>query len=479
MNTPFTVAGARPAQAARRVLTIRTVIIVGFAIVFGLWVLSSYELVRRMGELERLSASEREAALRVERVLSVVRTNVLLGSIYLRDALIDRGASLDAYRAELNEARTAVEAVLPGYLVEVTSASERTLWNELNTELTRYWKSRELVFAPESAFDTADEAAALRSQVVPSRETVLQIIDRLAALQSLAEQRHEQDVARLSAELRSRLLSMSAVTIVLGLVVAIVAIRHSGRLERHIESRRLAEHDTRLELERLSARLVNVQEEERRHLARELHDEVGQALTAIKLDVGVALRTLEGDTRARTALEDARNLAETTLQGVRDLSQLLHPSMLDDFGLPETLKHYLRGFSQRTGVQTHLIQKRMEHRLAPEVEAAAYRIVQEALTNVARHSGSRNATVALVRQDAFLHVIVDDDGCGIGERAGNASPQTAGLGLIGMRERAQSLGGTCTVSQRAEGGTQVSLWLPASPAGVSQELPVHSNLLAG
>src|SRR6185295_2259471 len=126
-------------------------------------------------------------------------------------------------------------------------------------------------------------------------------------------------------------------------------------------------------LERLSARLVTAQEEERRSLARELHDAVGQALTAIKIGMGVAMRGLEQDSRAKTSLEDARALAESTLQNVRDLSQLLHPSMLDDFGLPEALNGYLRNFSKRTGIRTQLTTERMEDRLSGEVEVCVYR----------------------------------------------------------------------------------------------------------
>ena len=122
-----------------------------------------------------------------------------------------------------------------------------------------------------------------------------------------------------------------SVAIVLGIVVATFAYRRVGTLEREIQSQREAERRNQEDLQRLSARLVDAQEQERRNLARELHDEVGQALTAIKMSVGVALRSSEHDDRARAALDDARGIAEDTLHAVRDLSQLLHPSMLDDF----------------------------------------------------------------------------------------------------------------------------------------------------
>jgi len=134
---------------------------------------------------------------------------------------------------------------------------------------------------------------------------------------------------------------MGGATLLAALIVAVMASRHVSRLQREIERQRAAEQRNRQDLERLSARLVDAQEAERRKLARELHDAVGQALTAVKMDIGIALRS-DNRLRVKDALEEASELTETTLRGVRDLSQLLHPSMLDDFGLPTTLVTYLR-----------------------------------------------------------------------------------------------------------------------------------------
>jgi signal transduction histidine kinase len=269
---------------------------------------------------------------------------------------------------------------------------------------------------------------------------------------------------------------IGALAIIIGVGVAFVATRHVTVLEHEIEHQRLAERHTREELERLSARLVTVQEQERRSLARELHDEVGQALTAIKMDVAVAMRGLAPGSRETSALEDARSIAENTLQGVRDLSQLLHPSMLDDFGLPEAVGAYLRSFSKRTGIRTELVQYGMEQRLSPEAEVCVYRIVQEALTNVARHSGARNATVTLARATDHLQMTVEDDGRGVGAR-GARGPASRGLGIIGMRERAQALGGTFVLEPRPGGGTRVSARIPVTPGDAI--LNSDSELLAG
>jgi signal transduction histidine kinase len=174
------------------------------------------------------------------------------------------------------------------------------------------------------------------------------------------------------------------------------------------------------------------------------------------MDIGIALRA-DVDSRVRAALEEAREISETTLRSVRDMSQLLHPSVLDDFGLPATLTTYLRNFSQRTGIRAQLAET-LDARLAPEIEVCVYRIVQEALSNVAQHSGSTACTVTLNSGGGLLRLVVEDNGRGVG--AAHMLAAGHGLGLIGMRERAQALGGNFTIDDRQAAGTSVMVTLP-------------------
>lgn len=433
----------------------------GFAVVFGLWLLSAYELLRGLRDVEQGVTAVHESFQRGEQVLTTVRTSVLLGSIYLRDALIDSGQpTRQYYRGELNRLRAEVDRVLPAYTPQVESGIERAHWADLQRELEEYWASREIIFAPDAPRTTTEAAAVLRRRIVPARNSILEIVDSLSALQRESRMRHGEEAAAQYRAARARVISMAAMAIVVGLIVAFVVARNVGGLERQIDRQRLAAERNRRDLERLSARLVTAQEEERRSLARELHDAVGQALTAIKMEMGVALRGVDTESRARASLDEARAIAETTLQSVRDLSQLLHPSMLDDFGLPEALAAHLRSFSKRTGIRAQFTHERMDERLSPEVEVCVYRIVQEALTNVARHSGASSCTVALVRRDGFLHLTIEDDGRGIDQRTVRPADAPRGLGLIGMRERAQALAGTFVIENRAEGGTRVVVRLP-------------------
>ena len=456
MDRPHTAHGGGGVR--RPAFSTRVALATGFAIVFGLWLLWGYQLGRSLQDIERSVAIVHEAYVRGEQTLSKVRTNVLLGSIYLRDALIDNGSPRrDYYRAELSRLRAEVEASLTTYVPEVTSVVERQHWALLQAELSEFWESRNLAFADTDPRSPAQAAALLRTRVVPRRETILQVLDQLAALQAEANRRRQAEANALYRQVRLRLMSMGGATLLMALIVAVMASRHVNRLQHEIERQRAAEQQNRQDLERLSARLVDAQEDERRRLARELHDEVGQALTAVKMDIGIALRA-ENRARATDALEEASEITETALRGVRDLSQLLHPSMLDDFGLPTTLRTYLRNFSHRTGIRAQLAES-IEARLLPATEVCAYRIVQEAFNNIVQHSGATACTVMLRAASGTLWLTIDDNGRGFGPtpQPPDARP---GLGLIGMRERAQALGGTFAVESAPGGGTRISVGLP-------------------
>ena len=459
-----------PGPVARHVrppATIRGVLAAGFFIVFALWAFSGYELVRSLTQLERRAEETRDSFVRGERVLSTIRTSVLLGSIYLRDALVDTGPIIrEYYRDELHQIRQDIEQRLPAYAQGVHSTLERKEWALLQAELADYWSSMDVVFGPDMPRTSVAAAAFLRERIVPQRDTILRILDKLAALRTVAERRHDLETSIVHEEIRQWLVNMGALSLFIGLIVAVVATYHVGRLETEIDRQRAVYVQNRRDLERLSARLVSAQEEERRSIARELHDEVGQALTAMKMELGVAQRHVEPGSRAAASLAEARGIGESALQSVRDLSQLLHPSMLDDLGLPDTIDTYMRGFSKRTGIRAQLALERMDERLAPEIEVGVYRIVQEALTNVLKHAEATACTVRLVRRDQTLQLTIEDDGRGIGSGPGGSGLVRRGLGVIGMRERAAGLGGAFAIGNREEGGTRVVVRLPLQPAGV-------------
>jgi signal transduction histidine kinase len=166
------------------------------------------------------------------------------------------------------------------------------------------------------------------------------------------------------------------------------------------------------------------------------------------------------DGRAAAAIHEARTVTQRALGGARDLSQLPRPSMLDDFGLPDTLKWYLRKFSDRTGVRTELVEDRLGERLPIDVEVCVYRTIQEALTNVSRHAQATACRVFVQRLASSLIVTVEDDGVGLRMPSNGNSARRDGLGLVGIRERVSDLGGTFRVEGKSGKGTRLTIELP-------------------
>jgi len=209
-------------------------------------------------------------------------------------------------------------------------------------------------------------------------------------------------------------------------------------------------------LESLSHRLLEVQEEERRHIARELHDEIGQGLTGLKLALGAVERLpIEA---ARMQLSELHQWVDDLLTHVRDLSLDLRPGMLDDLGLLPALLWLFGRYSSQTPVRVTVEHSGLDRRFPPKVETAAYRIVQEALTNVARHAGVAQVTVRAWADSTTVNVQVADQGAGFDPERASANGATSGL--RGMRERSVLLGGHITIESAPGAGTRLSAKLP-------------------
>jgi signal transduction histidine kinase len=226
----------------------------------------------------------------------------------------------------------------------------------------------------------------------------------------------------------------------------------NAQLTEQIAERRRAEE----ELRRLSHRLVEVQESERRGIARELHDEIGQILTGLKLALEMAARSPAWTIEQK--LDQSLTLVNELMGRVRDLSLDLRPAMLDDLGLLHALLWHFERYTSRIGVRVAFKHAGIEERLDTRIETAAYRIVQEALTNVARHAGVDEVKVAISADAENLAVLVEDRGAGFSPDAALAAG--ASNGLAGMRERAQLLGGTLAIESAPGEGTKVMALLP-------------------
>jgi PAS domain S-box-containing protein len=212
------------------------------------------------------------------------------------------------------------------------------------------------------------------------------------------------------------------------------------------------------ELRRLSVRLMSAQDQERRRIARDLHDGLGQELAVAKMILDRML--LQKPAGPQEGFAQASSIIDRSIQQVRTLSHLLHPPLLDEVGLLSAVSWYVEGLTKRSGIQTFLdVQPQDFPRLAPEVETAVFRIVQEALTNVFRHSEAHKVWINLHRKDNLIAVSVLDDGKGIDERVAEMRPERLGVGIGGMKQRAREFGGELRLTN-ATPGTLLELMIP-------------------
>jgi PAS domain S-box-containing protein len=229
---------------------------------------------------------------------------------------------------------------------------------------------------------------------------------------------------------------------------------NAAELERIVDERTTA-------LRRLSVRLMTAQDEERRRIARALHDGLGQDLAVAKIVLArVPQQGLPGSDKQASI--DASDIIDHAIQQVRSISHLLHPPLLDEVGLLSALRWYLEGLDERSGIETYLeVQPRSFPRLALDLETAIFRIVQEALTNVFRHSEASKVWIGLTQTESSTVITVRDDGKGIGKKIADLQPESIGIGIGGMNQRAREFGGVLRLTN-AQPGTLIELVIPST-----------------
>ena len=218
------------------------------------------------------------------------------------------------------------------------------------------------------------------------------------------------------------------------------------------------------EFNRVSWHMLQGQEDAARRFSHELHDELGQGLMAVRANL-----TASTAENLETRRADCLSLVDEAIANVRELSQLLRPVILDDFGLDASLRWLTGKFSERTGIQVEY-ESTFAGRLPDETETHLFRIAQEALTNVARHSGASHVAMDLSKRDAYVRLSIADNGVGL-QAAGAPKPS---VGMVGMRARARHAGGDFTIESPASGGLTVAAWVPMmtyTEANATEEIP--------
>jgi signal transduction histidine kinase len=416
------------------------------------------ETAMRQAFLARLSA------------LDQIRSGIYLSGTYVRDFLLSPDASGEqAQSARLTSLERETRTALDVY-ARWAAPEERKPFEDLRTEIDAYWRVLDGTLAWTPAERNRLRYSFFYDELVPRRTTMLQIADRIGSVNERGLGRAQDELAASSERLRRSLMLTFGIALAGGLVLALMTIMRTLHLERELEQRLEENARARVDLRELSGRLLRAQENERRTLARELHDEVGQSLSAILMEAESAA-CAEEPAEVREHLTAIRAMAEKTVNEVRDLALLLRPSMLDDFGLVPALKWHAREMAKRTGLLVAVDADETADGLPDEHQTCIYRLVQEALNNSARHAHARTVEVRVTREEACVNFSVRDDGAGFDPRL------VRGLGLLGMEERVRRLGGTVRIDSQPGRGTLVAAELPVAEMAAKNGHDAHSHSL--
>ena len=451
-----------PVRVRRRAThsTLRTLLLGGFAVIVALWTAAGIDVLLRFREADQQLRGLTRRFLQTEEDLSTIRTGVFLGALDVRDSLLDTDGGLtEAYRVQAEEYRRSCLEALARIRAREGASDESSEFTDLAQEVTAFWATVVPVLDLAPPQRAAEARRILNERVIPKRELVVRIAQQFRLLNRSRFQEQQVGSSELYASARQRIWYSGGLTLLLTVLVAWLVMLYASSLERQVRTQIARDAQNTEDLRRLSVQLVGAQEDERRLIARELHDEVGQALTAVKMHLSRARRGAEPS--QSLAMDEARSVADSALQSVRELSRLLHPPMLDDMGLPATLEWYLKGFAARTGIATGFTHTGMDARPAIEIETCLFRIVQEATTNITKYASASRCTVSLRRRHDMIVLVVDDNGVGfdVEQRMTNGE----GLGLLGIRERASGFRGSFQVESGPERGTRLTVELPALP----------------
>jgi signal transduction histidine kinase len=407
-------------------------------------------------QLDSLNARYREVETRLRRV----RSGLHLSGILARDYLLDTNTPAADYRSRLVAYHEESERLI-AELEPLLRETDLGQYPELRRQLDEYWKA----YAPLFDGSHIDRYGFLRREIVPRRDAVLQISAEIEEINNRTLRAQQQAAAERQHELHQYLTGTLFASLTLGLAVAIIAVIRIRLLEGRTEKQHGRTQQAEEELRRLSNQLVRTQEEERKGLSRELHDEVGQMLTALRMEIGRAERAQAlGSPAFGQTMAECKALVDRMMHIVRDLAMGLRPSMLDDLGLEPALSWQARDFSRRYNVPVDLSVDGDLERLPDPQRTCVYRVVQEALTNCAKHSAATEIQVKVVRGRTRLDVSVRDNGVGMA----STTPHR-GLGLTGIKERVKDINGAASIETRPGGGTVVHITLPVPPADSGKE----------
>jgi signal transduction histidine kinase len=442
----------------RLLLSTRFALGAGFGGLLAIMALAGIYGIRVLQRIRRDENQIRKQFLLKNHALNDVRSQLHLSGSYVRDYLLEpEPGRAETNRASLEEVHRQMESALDSFGRQL-EPDQTQYYTELSAELSNYWEILGPILKWDANRRRREGYAFLRDEVFPRRAGVLAIAGRIADINEQQLNAGNRRVDYLLSEFQSRLAMVLLATLLLGSGMAAFSTWKILGLEARAHAQYQEVVGARRQLKDLSARLVQAQENERRAVSRELHDEVGQALSAVLVELRnlSAEPAIQTDEQSRGHVETVKGLVEDSVHVVRNMALLLRPSMLDDLGLVPALRWHAREVSKQTSMEVSVAAELASDDLPDEYKTCIYRVVQEALHNCSQHARAARVHVRVQQEPSWLSLSIQDDGQGFDAR------QTKGLGLLGIEERVARLGGKCEIHSALGSGTIVAIELPFS-----------------
>jgi signal transduction histidine kinase len=417
------------------------VLLGGFGLVILLLLAAGLLGVRNISSIRATATDLLEEQVRTSDLLdAVLREQRTITAIY--ENIARRPKALD--RDQLLGQLVASDKDLADIVEAASDEPDQGLWKQLFSGASDFSEEARKILASETPVPEPSV------RLLDIHRAVLALVDRLVDVESRRSKELKLQLESLSGSLLRQSSVLLGGGLILALLFAFVTVRLTGELVRQLEWQTG-------ELSRVSWQLLEKQETTARRFSHELHDELGQSLSALKANL-IPLAASAGASKSR--FDDSIQLVDEAIRNVRELSQLLRPTILDDFGLAASLRWLCERFQQRTGLGVKF-DCNSDGRMADETETHLFRIAQEALTNVARHSGATKVEIHLNRQNGKVLLKIHDNGRGVSSTPSKVSAeQPRGLGIVGMRARARSAGGELRISSAPGEGTVIEASFP-------------------
>jgi len=392
-----------------------------------------------------------------DRALEKLRANIYLSGTYARDFLLDATEPMKAdHKAQFAHAKDQALSALADY-ERLLRPDERSTYQQVNKDIAGYLQTLSVALDWSADQQRDRTRSFIEKQLLPGRMAAIGLTDRIQQLSERQLESGGQAISELFSSFRVKLVSLLVLTAILGIGLAGITMWRLLKAENESARRFQDVLSVQQELKRLSVELLSAQESERRRISRELHDEVGQVLSAMMLALGSLQSSLNTNNKEESLrqLQFVLDMTERNAGVVRNISLLLRPTMLDDLGLVPALKWLAREVSRTSPVEVDVLADDCPEDLPEDHRTCVYRVVQEAIRNAVRHSGAQHIRIRVSPAGKnLLRVAVEGDGTGFDPA------QERGLGILGIEERVVQLGGALTVDSQRGRGTAVNFELP-------------------